>query len=183
MCRSVVVYRWGVIVFVAGAFLGSPAFGADAFVVARSPGVFVNPGVGYKAVEILEEVKAGDQVMVNETGQGWIVYCGCDEEIRPDKVYTVEERECKVETVRLNESNWPHTVLPGDQQEPINPSQASQLISRCRGGALLGGGGGGGWYLLAIPAVAVGVVAIAGSDDGGDGKGAALAVKPTPTSP
>ena len=172
MCRSV-AYRWAVIAFTAGAFLGSPAFGADAFVVARSLEVLVNPGVGYMPVETMREVKAGDQVMVNETGQGWIVYCGCDEEIRPNKVYTVEERECKVENVRLNEPNLPHTVLlPGDQRE-------DQEISSC-GRAAWFGGGGGGWYLLAIPAVVAGVgLAIAGSD----GKGAGLVAKPTPTSP
>ena len=171
MWRSV-AYRWSVIVIVAGSFLGSPAFGADAFVVARSPGVLVNPGAGYMPVETMQQVKAGDQVMVNETGQGWIVYCGCDEEIQPNKVYTVEERECKVETVRLDEPNLPHTVLHGDQRE-------DQEISRCRGAAWFGGGGGG-WYLLAIPAVVAGVgLAIAGSD----GKGAGLVAKPTPTSP
>jgi len=173
--RRSVAYRWAVIAFTAGAFLGSPAFGGDAFVVARSPGVLVNPGLGYMPVETMQQVKAGDQVMVNETGQGWIVYCGCDEEIQPNKVYTVEERECKVETVRLDEPNWPHAVLSGDQRE-------EQEISRCRGAWF--GGGGGGWYLLAIPAVAAGVgLAIAGSDGGGDGKAPPLAVKPQPTSP
>ena len=123
------MYRTVAIAVLAGAFLDSPAFGADAFVVARSPGVLVNPGVGYMAVTTLREVKAGDQVMANETGQGWIVYCGCDEEIRPNKVYTVEERECKVETVRLNEPNWPHAVLSGDQRE-------EQELRRCIAGAI-----------------------------------------------
>ena len=170
------MYRKVAIAFLVGVSLASSAFGGDAFVVARSPGVLVNPGDGYMTVKTLREVRAGDQVMANETGQGWIVYCGCDEEIQPNKVYTVEERECKVETVRLDEPNLPHTVLlPGDQRE-------DQDISRCRGAWF--GGGGGGWYFLAIPAVAAGVgLAIAGSDGGGDGKAPPLAVKPQPTSP
>ena len=123
------MYRRVAIAFLAGTFLASPAFGADAFVVARSPGVLVNPGDGYMTVKTLREVRAGDQVMANETGQGWIVYCGCDEEIRPNKVYTVEERDCKVESVRLNEPNWPHAVLLGNQRE-------EQELRRCIAGAI-----------------------------------------------
>jgi hypothetical protein len=131
-----------------------------------SPGVLVNPGDGYMAVETLREVRAGDQVMANETGQGWIVYCGCDEELRPNKVYTVENRECKAETVRLNELNYPHTVLPGDQPEV-------QEIKRCRRGAVP-------LYLLGGAGIAVGVCAAAGcfDDDGKDG-----VKKPKPASP
>lgn len=158
------------ITLVAAVLFGSPAFGADAFVVAMNPGVSVNQGAGYKGVETLREVKAGDQVMVNATGQGWIVYCGCDEELQPDQVYTVEERECKVQTVSLNRSNLPHAVLTGEQRE-------EQELRRC--GAVAGG-----WYLLAIPAVAAGVYGLAsiGDDDGG-GNGGALSATPTPASP
>jgi hypothetical protein len=118
------------IAFLLGAFFASPAFGADAFVVTMSPGVLVNSGAGYMPVETMRQVRAGDQVMANEAGQGWIVYCGCDEEIRPNKVYTVETRECKVETVRLNGVNWPHTVLPGGRP-------GVQELKRCRRGAPL----------------------------------------------
>ena len=107
--------------------------------------------------------------MVNETGQGWIVYCGCDEELRPDKVYTVENRECKVESVRLNEVNYPHMVLPGDQPEV-------QELERCRRGAVRAGA----LYLLGGAGIAVGVCAAAGcfDDDGNDG-----VKKPKPASP
>ena len=115
------------IAFLVGAVFASPAFGADAFVV--GPGVLVNSGAGYMPVETMRQVRAGDQVMANEAGQGWIVYCGCDEKIRPNKVYTVENRECKVETVRLNELNYPHTVLPGGRPEV-------QEIKRCPRGAV-----------------------------------------------
>jgi hypothetical protein len=157
------------IAFFLGAFFASPAFGADAFVVTMSPGVLVNPGDGYRAVELEREVRAGDQVMANETGQGWIVYCGCDEEIRPNKVYTVENRECKVESTRLNEVNYPHTVLPGGQPEV-------QEIKRCRGGAI----GAVPLYLLGGAGIAVGACAAAGcfDDDGNDG-----VKKPKPASP
>jgi hypothetical protein len=158
------------IAFFLGAFFASPAFGADAFVVTTSPGVLVNPGAGYMPVETRRQVRAGDQVMANETGQGWIVYCGCDEELRPDKVYTVENRECKVESVRLNEVNYPHSVLPGDQFEV-------QEIKRCR---RLGAVGAVSLYLLGGAGIAVGVCAAAGcfDDDGKDG-----VKKPEPASP
>jgi hypothetical protein len=121
--------RTGAIAFLVGVVFASPAFGADAFVVTVSPGVLVNSGAGYMPVETMRQVRAGDQVMANEAGQGWIVYCGCDEELRPNKVYTVENRECKVETVRLNGVNWPHTVLPGGRP-------GVQEIKRCRRGAV-----------------------------------------------
>ena len=161
--------RTGAIAFFLGTLFASPAFGADAFVVTMSPGVLVNPGDGYRAVELEREVRAGDQVMANETGQGWIVYCGCDEEILPNKVYTVENRECKVESTRLNEVNYPHTVLPGGQPEV-------QEIKRCRGGAI----GAVPLYLLGGAGIAVGVCAAAGcfDDDGKDG-----VKKPKPASP
>jgi hypothetical protein len=137
--------------------VGSPAFGADAFVVATSSDVSVNSGVGWVAVTPLREVKAGDQVMANETGHGWIIYCGCDEEIRPGKVYTIENRECKVENVlSLNDPNLPHTVLRGDQREV-------EKLHRCRRAAPV-------LYLLGGAGVAVGTCAAVGCFQGGHEK-------------
>jgi hypothetical protein len=138
--------------------LGSPAFGADAFVAVTSPNVLVNPGPGYVTVNILKEVKAGDQVMANETGHGWIIYCGCDEEVVPGKVYTVENRECKVESVNVRQSGLPHVVVSPDGQ------RGQEEITRCRKGAAA-------WWALGGAGVGVGICAAAGCfNEGGHHK-------------
>lgn len=146
--------------FFAHVLLASPAFGADAFVVGS--GVMVNPGDGYRTVTTRAAVQAGDQVIANETGQGWIVYCGCDVELRPSKVYTVEERNCEVETVSVNRSNWPHVVLPGGERE-------EQELRRCGGRAPI--------YLLGGAAIAC-AAAECFEDDGKGGVRKAVPVSP-----
>jgi len=128
---------------------GSPAIGKDAFVAVTQASVSVNPGLGYLTVQTLREVKAGDQVMANETGHGWIVYCGCDVEIVPGKFYTVENRECKVESVDVTQSGLPHVVIHPDGQ------RGQEEIRRCRKGAA-------GWWLLGGAGVGVGICAAAG---------------------
>jgi hypothetical protein len=137
--------------------LGSPAFGADAFVAVTNPNVLVNPGLGYKTVTILQEVKAGDQVMANETGTGWIIYCGCDVEIRPGKVYTVENRECKVESVNVRQSGLPHVVVQPDGQ------RGEEKITRCRKGAAA-------WWVLGGAGAGVAICAVAGCFKSGNNK-------------
>jgi hypothetical protein len=137
--------RTAAIVFFVGTVLGSPAFGADAFVATMSPGVLVNSGAGYMPVETRRQVRAGDQVMASETGLGWIIYCGCDVEVRPGKVHTVESRECKVESVNIRQPGLPHIVVQPDGQ------REEQEITRCRIPAafLLGGAAAAGAYCIA----------------------------------
>jgi hypothetical protein len=128
---------------------GSPAIGKDAFVAVTQASVSVNAGLGYLTVQTLQAVKAGTQVMANETGHGWIIYCGCDEEILPGKVYTVENRECKVESVNVRQSGLPHVVVSPDGQ------RGQEEITRCRKGAAA-------WWALGGAGVAVGICAAAG---------------------
>jgi hypothetical protein len=132
-----------------GLFAVSPALAADAFIATQGQVVSFNTGGGYTRVPLLQPVPAGTQVMANETGSGWIIYCGCDVEIKPGRVYTVENRECKVESVDLRRSGLPHIVKYPDGQ------RGEQELKRCRVGA---------WWLLA-PAAAVGVCAVAGCFD------------------
>jgi hypothetical protein len=127
----------------------SPTLASDAFIATTSKEVSFSTGGGYTRVPLLESVRAGTQVMANDTGSGWIIYCGCDVEIKPGRVYTVENRECKVESVDLRRSGLPHIVKYPDGQ------RGEQELKRCRVGA---------WWLLA-PAAVVGVCAAAGCFD------------------
>ena len=88
----------------------SQALAADAFLVTIEPQISFSTGAGFTPVPQLRSVPAGTQVMANETGRGWIIYCGCDVEIKTGKVYTVENRECKVESVNVREEGLPHIV-------------------------------------------------------------------------
>ena len=133
----------------------SPALAADAFLVTIEPQISSSTGGGFTAVPQLRPVPAGTQVMANETGRGWIIYCGCDVEIKPGKVYAVENRECKVESVNIRQQGLPHIVNYPDGQRGEEP------LTKCRApvGWLLGGAG-----------VAVGVCALAGCFDDDDNK-------------
>jgi len=136
-------------------FAVSPAIAADAFIATSSQTVSFNTGSGFTRVPLLQPVPAGTQVMANETGSGWIIYCGCDVEIKPGKVYAVENRECKVESVNIRQQGLPHIVNYPDGQRGEEP------LTKCRApvGWLLGGAG-----------VAVGVCALAGCFDDDDNK-------------
>ena len=140
-------------VLIAG-FAASPALAADAFLVTTQPQVSFSTGAGFTPVPQLRPVPAGTQVMANETGRGWIIYCGCDVEIKPGRVYTVENRECKVESVDIRREGLPHIVNYPDGQ------RGEEEVTKCRLGAL---------WLLA-PAGAVGICAVAGCFDGDDDK-------------
>ena len=143
----------------------SPALAADAFIVTTSPVVSFSTGGGFTPVPQLRPVPAGTQAMANETGQGWIIYCGCDVEIKPGRVYTVENRECKVESVDIRREGLPHIVNYPDGQ------RGEEQVTKCRGV--------GAWWLLA-PAAAVGVCAAAGCFDDDDDPRRRVA---TPVSP
>lgn len=135
------------------ALTASPALACDAYVATTTQAVSYSTGGGFRQAPRLQCVPAGTQVMANETGSGWIIYCGCDVEIKPGKVYTVENRECKVESVDLRREGLPHIVnLPDGER-------GEQVIRRCRlpVGYILGGAG-----------VAVGVCALAGCFDDDD---------------
>jgi hypothetical protein len=136
-----------------GLFAVSPALAADAF-IATPQGVSFNTGGGYTRAPLLQPVPAGTQVMANESGSGWIVYCGCDVEIRPGKIYTVENRECKVESVNIRQSGLPHTVVTQSGQEEL---------TRCRAGAAW-------WVVAGAAGVGVGICAAAGCFDDDDNK-------------
>ena len=94
------MYRLAAIAFFAGILLGTPAL-ADALVEVQRDRVLVNQGKGYRQVAGITEVKPGDLVMATETpgqsGHGYIIYPECDEEIRPGKVYTVEDRPGEID--------------------------------------------------------------------------------------
>ena len=87
------------IAVVAWAVLGSSAW-ADAFVLVKSDEVLVNHGTGFLQVTGVTEVKPGDLVMAWEdgvvSGHGYILYPDCDEEVRPGRVHTVEDRPGEV---------------------------------------------------------------------------------------
>jgi len=152
--------------FLMSVVMVAPAFGADAFLAVTGPNVSVNPGLGWKTVQTLQELKAGEQVMADETGHGWIIYCGCDQEILPGKVYTVENRECKVESVNVSQSGLPQSVVPPDGK----PGQ--EEITRCRKAAKA-------WWVLGGAGVGVGICAAAGCFNGsGGGGGKSLSLKP-----
>jgi hypothetical protein len=136
-----------------GLFAVSPALAADAF-IATPQGVSFNTGGGYTRAPLLQPVPAGTQVMANESGSGWIVYCGCDVEIRPGKVYTVENRECKVESVNIRQPGLPHIVNYPDGQRGEEP------LTKCRRPV--------GWLLLGGAGVGVAVCAVAGCFDSDD---------------
>ena len=97
---GIVLYRWAVIAFVAGALFGVPAL-ADALVEVQRDRVLVNQGKGYRQVAGITEVKPGDLVMATETpgegSYGYILYPECDEEVFPGKVYTVEDRPGEID--------------------------------------------------------------------------------------
>ncbi len=94
------MYRLAAIAFVAGILLGTPAL-ADALVEVQRDRVLVNQGKGYRQVAGITEVKPGDLVMATETpgqsGHGYIIYPGCDVEITPGKVFTVEDRPGEID--------------------------------------------------------------------------------------
>jgi hypothetical protein len=119
--------RMAVALGLTGAILmGTSAFAEDAWVVKTSPGgdLLVNQGVGYTRVQLDRSVRAGDQVIAQGGGEGWLVYCGCDVPLREGKVYTVEQRECPVESVRLDAPGLPHVTM-------IKPLEEEEL-TRCR---------------------------------------------------
>jgi hypothetical protein len=128
------------------ALFSAPALAAeDAFVAKATADVMVNQGRGFVRASRIRAVRAGDQVMASETGSGWIIYCGCDVEVRPGKVRTVESRECKVESVNIRQPGLPHIVVQPDGQ------REEQEITRCRIPAafLLGGAAAAGAYCIA----------------------------------
>jgi hypothetical protein len=131
-----------------GLFAVSPALAADAF-IATPQGVSFNTGGGYTRAPLLQPVPAGTQVMANESGSGWIVYCGCDVEIRPGKIYTVENRECKVESVNIRQSGLPHAVVTERGQEDL---------TRCRRA-------GAAWWVVGGVGLGVGIWAAVDDDD------------------
>jgi hypothetical protein len=136
------------------ALFSAPALAAeDAFVAKATADVMVNQGRGFVRASSIRAVRAGDQVMASETGSGWIIYCGCDVEVRPGKVHTVKSRECKVESVNIRQPGLPHIVVRPDGQ------REEQEITRCR--IPLG-------YILGAAGVAVGVCALAGCFDNDD---------------
>jgi hypothetical protein len=124
---------------------------ADAFIVTTSPTVSSSIGRGFTRVPSLKPVQAGTQVMANDSGSGWIIYCGCDIEIKPGRVYTVEDRACKVESVDIRQSGLPHIVND-------NGVRGEQRVRRCRRAL---------WWVLGAGA-SVGVCAAAGCFDGDD---------------
>jgi hypothetical protein len=143
---------------VAAAILtASSAFAEDAWVVKSSPGgdVLVNQGAGYTRVGVDRPVRAGDQVIAQGGGEGWLVYCGCDVPLRQGKVYTVEQRECPVESVWLNAAGLPHVTM-------LKPLEEEEL-TRCRAGAPL-------LWAAGAAGAAVGICAIAGCFDDDDKK-------------
>jgi hypothetical protein len=130
----------------------SPVMAADAFIATASQVVSSSIGSGFTPVPRLKPVQAGTQVMANETGSGWIIYCGCDVEIKPGKVYTVENRECKVESVDIRRSGLPHIVNYPDGQ------RGEEELTKCRAGAA--------WWVLGGAGAAVAICAVAGCFDG-----------------
>lgn len=145
--------RWVVLLGLIMVVTSSPVWAAeDAWLGRTSKDLMVKSvtGGGFVKSSILRKLRAGDQVMANETGSGWIVYCGCDVEVEPGRVYSVENRECKVESVNIRREGWPHRVLYPDGQ------RGEEVLTKCRLAA---------WWLL--PA-AVGVCAAAGCFDDDD---------------
>ena len=144
----------------------SPAVAADAFIATLEPTVSSSIGRGFTRVPRLKPVQAGTQVMANETGRGWIIYCGCDVEIRPGKVYTVENRECKVESVDIRREGLPHIVRDEDGQ------RGEEVVTRC---------GVVPWWALAGGAgAAVGICAVAGCFDDDDDRRRKKPVRASP---
>ena len=146
----------------------SPAAAADAFFVQLDPKVSKSIGRGFSAIpqRRATPAQAGTQVMANETGRGWIIYCGCDVEIRPGKVYTVENRECKVESVDIRREGLPHIVRDEDGQ------RGEEVVTRC---------GVVPWWAVAGGAgAAVGICAVAGCFDDDDDRRRKKPVRASP---
>lgn len=118
----------------------SAAFGADAFLVTLSRTVSINGGTGFSQPPRLQPVQAGTQVMADEAGSGWIIYCGCDVEVRPGRVYTVKSPKCQVESVNIGQEGLPQIVrYPDNQRE-------EEVTTKCgipAAALLLGGAGVG----------------------------------------
>ena len=134
----------------------SPVIAADAFVATTSQMVSSSIGSGFTPLPLLKPVQAGTQVMANETGSGWIIYCGCDVEVRPGKVYTVENRDCKVKSVDIRRSGLPHIVNYPDGQ------RGEEELTKCRAGAA--------WWALGGAGAAVAICAVSGCFDDDDNK-------------
>ena len=81
-------------------------------------------------------------------------YFGCDVEIKPGRVYTVKDRECKVESVDIRRPRLPHIVNYPDGQ------RGEEEITRCRVAP---------WWVLGA-AVPIGICAGAGCFDGNEGR-------------
>ena len=139
----------------------SPVMAADAFMATASEVVSSSIGGGFTPVPRLKPVQAGTQVMANETGSGWIIYCGCDVEIKPGKVYTVENRECKVESVDIRRSGLPHIVNYPDgqrgEEDKAKWAQEEEELTKCRVAPLA--------PLAAAGAAVVGICGVAGCFD------------------
>lgn len=145
-----------VLTILAAVLATSPALAADAFIATTSQVVSFNAGRGFVKVPRLKPVPAGTQVMANETGSGWIIYCGCDVEINPGKVYTVQNRECKVESVNIRQPGLPHIVNYPDGQ------RGQEEVTKCAIPVL---------PILAGAGAAVGICAAAGCFDDDDDRG------------
>lgn len=158
----------GLFVLLVGLSASPASAASDAYLVTVEPNILVNKGRGFVKNSSLMPVKAGDQVMANEDGSGWIIYCGCDVEVEPGKVYTVEQRECKVESVDLSLESLPHVVIEPDRL------RKSQDIRRCRGGIFGDGSGAPGGLSSGLllgglgVGVGVGACALAGCFDDDD---------------
>lgn len=149
----------------------TPALAADAFGVQVTPSTLVNQGTGWRRFSPLRQLRAGDQVIAQGEGSsGWVIYCGCDEYLEPGIVHTIENRECKVESVDLRREGLPHVVNHPDGQ------RGEEVVTRCGAPVLWVLGGAG---------AAVGVCALAGCFDDDDDfrPRAAAAPKPKPRSP
>ena len=131
----------------------SPVLAADAFVASTSQSVSVKTGSGFTRVPRLKPVAAGTQVIADETGSGWIIYCGCDVEVKPGQVYTVQDRECKVESVNMRQTGLPHIVNYPDGE------RGQEEVTRCAVPV---------WWALGGAGVATGVCALAGCFDDDD---------------
>jgi hypothetical protein len=130
----------------------APAVGADlfdAFIAPTSETVSSSIGQGFTRVPGLKPAQAGTQVMASESGSGWIIYCGCDVEIKPGRVYTVEDRPCKVESVDSRQSRLPHIVND-------TGGRGEQRLRRCRRAL---------WWALGGAGAAVGACAAGGCFD------------------
>jgi hypothetical protein len=135
--------RTALIATIAGVLFSTSALAQDgaghkAMVEVQSDQIAVNRGSGYRQVRGITPLVPGQLVMASESGHGWIIYPDCDLEVLPGKVYTVQDR--------------PGVVEIGDAKEgrPLCKIAAFPL------------------WLLAAPAIGVGLCAVSGCFDDDD---------------